>query len=186
MTYPPQFNELLAETAAINFSMASDPDAGQLLKTLAGAKPGGSFLELGTGTGLSTAWLLDGMDKTSSLVSIDNDASLLAVAQRALGSDSRLELVCSDGTAWLNDNLDKQYDFIFADTWAGKYENLEPTLAMLKPGGLYVIDDMLPQPNWPEGHDAKAAALLAYLESRSDLTMTFLAWSTGIVIATRQ
>jgi hypothetical protein len=31
---------------------------------------------------------------------------------------------------------------------------------MLKPGGLYVIDDMLPQPNWPEGHAAKAEVLI--------------------------
>jgi predicted O-methyltransferase YrrM len=186
MTYPPHFDELLAETAAINFSMASDTDAGHLLMTLAGAKPGGSFLELGTGTGLSTAWLLAGMDESSTLVSIDNDSSLLAVAQRALGSDSRLSLVCSDGTAWLQGSSERSYDFIFADTWAGKYENLEAALGMLKAGGLYVIDDMLPQPNWPDGHAAKASALLSQLESRSDLTMTFLAWSTGIVIATKK
>ena len=37
-----------------------------------------------------------------------------------------------------------------ADTWAGKYENLELALNLLGRGGMYVIDDMEPQPT--HGH----------------------------------
>jgi predicted O-methyltransferase YrrM len=36
----------------VGFTMASDAWTGALLRTLAAAKPGGSLLELGTGTGL--------------------------------------------------------------------------------------------------------------------------------------
>lgn len=32
-------------------------------------------------------------------------------------------------------------DFIFADTWHGKYLMLAEVLDMLNPGGLYIIDD---------------------------------------------
>jgi hypothetical protein len=38
---------------------------GLFLRTLAASKPAGRFLELGTGTGVATAWLLDGMDHAS-------------------------------------------------------------------------------------------------------------------------
>jgi predicted O-methyltransferase YrrM len=45
--------------------MGSDLLTGSLLRLLATAKPSGSILELGTGTGLATAWLLDGMEAQS-------------------------------------------------------------------------------------------------------------------------
>ena len=56
---------------------------------------------------------------------------------------------------------------------------------MLNKGGLYIIDDMLPQPNWPEGHDLKAIALVKELEERSDLVLTKQVWATGIIIAVK-
>ncbi len=67
----------------------------------------------------------------------------------------------------------------------GKYRFLDETLSLLKPGGIYVIDDMLPQPNWPEGHDQKATALIADLEKRSDLRLVKMSWASGIILATK-
>jgi predicted O-methyltransferase YrrM len=52
------------------------------------------------------------------------------------------------------------FDLVFADTWPGKYTNLTEALGLVAVGGLYVIDDMLPQPNWPEGHPAKVTTLV--------------------------
>lgn len=54
-----------AETRDAGFTMASEPLTCSLLRTLAASKPAAKFLELGSGTGLSTAWLLDGMDSES-------------------------------------------------------------------------------------------------------------------------
>ena len=65
----------------MGFIMASDILTCSLLRTLAASKPSGKFLELGTGTGLSTSWILDGMDTGSSLISLDNNESCLAIAQ---------------------------------------------------------------------------------------------------------
>ena len=56
---------------------------------------------------------------------------------------------------------------------------------MLKTGGFYIIDDMLPQPNWPEGHSERVEAFTNYLESRKDVIATKLDWSTGIIIAVK-
>ena len=183
----PQAYALIAEaTREAQFTMGSDVAAGALLKTLAGSKPGGSLLELGTGTGLSTAWILDGMDTAARLTSLDNDANVLRIAEQFLGDDTRLTLVHTDGGDWLEQNAEARFDFIFADSWHGKYLMLEQALHLLNPGGLYVIDDMLPQPNWPTGHHEKAIRLLEVLHERTDLSVTQLPWSTGVVIAVKR
>jgi predicted O-methyltransferase YrrM len=166
--------------------MASDVLTCSLLRTLAASKPGGKFLELGTGTGLSASWILDGMDKESSLVSVDNDPAFLQIADQFLQSDRRLRLVMADGGEWVTANSGQKFDYIFADTWHGKYLMVDEVLNMLNPGALYIIDDMLPQPNWPEGHAEKATRLIQELDDRKDLTLTKQVWATGIIIAVKK
>lgn len=184
--YPKYYKRIQAETEASGFTMASDIMTCSLLKTLAASKPHGKFLELGTGTGLSTSWILDGMDDTSTLISIDNDNSLLEIAYKYLGNDRRLNLVSTDGGEWVKNNAQQKFDYIFADTWHGKYLMLDEVLDMLNQGGLYIIDDMLPQPNWPEGHHEKAIKLIGYLDNRHDLALTKQVWATGIAIAVKK
>jgi hypothetical protein len=68
----------------------------------------------------------------------------------------------------------------------GKYDLFEETIALLNSNGFYIIDDMLPQPNWPEGHDKKAEAFIQQLEQRNDLLVTKMNWSTGIMIVVKK
>lgn len=183
---PKAYRAITEETHRLGFTMPSDAQTCALLRTLATSKPAGRFLELGTGSGLSTAWILDGMDSKSTLISFDHDDALLAVAQKYLGHDERLSLVRSDGADWVYANKGQLFDFIFADTWHGKYLLLDDVLAMLQPGGLYIVDDMLPQPNWPEGHQEKALVFIEYLEGRDDLWIVKQHWATGIIIGVKR
>jgi predicted O-methyltransferase YrrM len=183
---PAALSRIAVRTSEMKFDMASDAQTGALLQSLALSKPGGRFLELGTGTGAATAWLLSGMDPTSALISVDNDENVQAVARECLGGDRRLNLVTLDGAAFLWRQPKKCYDLVFADAIPGKYEALDETLAIVKVGGFYVIDDMLPQPNWPEGHAAKASALLEQLAADPRFAMVPLAWSTGVVVLVRK
>lgn len=182
---PAKLEAIERDTAAIGFGMASDRQTGALLRVLAALKPTSFLLELGTGTGLSTAWILDGMSACSTLLSVDNDKDASDVARRHLQADSRVTFYCEDGAEFIAGLKGRKFDFIFADTWPGKYDHLEETLELLNPGGVYIIDDMLPQPNWPDGHAAKVAALLDELDHRRDLTLVRMSWSTGIVVATK-
>jgi predicted O-methyltransferase YrrM len=184
--FPAFYKHMNDATTTSGFTMASDVLTCSLLRTLAAAKPAGKFLELGTGTGLSTAWILDGMDADSTLTSIDNDIQFLQLAKSFLSHDKRLELICIDGGEWIEANRSQQYDYIFADTWHGKYLQLEEVLAMLNKGGLYIIDDMLPQANWPDGHQEKAINLVRILEERNDMVLTKQRWATGIVVAVKK
>lgn len=183
---PKTYFDIDKATKESGFTMASDIQTCSLLKTLATSKPSGKFLELGTGTGLSTAWILDGMDSNSTLISFDNDEKFLNIAHKFLDEDKRLKLVLSDGEDWVKSNLGQKFDYIFADTWHGKYLLLDEVLEMLNKGGLYIVDDMLPQPNWPDGHQEKAINFVKYLESRSDLALTKQNWATGIIIAVKK
>lgn len=184
--FPKAYQQINDATIASEFEMASDVLTCSLLRTLAATKPAGKFLELGTGTGLSTSWILDGLDQDSRLTSIDNDAKFLAIAEQFIGHDNRLTLVDTNCSDWIAKNKDEKFDYIFADTWHGKYLLLDEAIAMLNKGGLYIIDDMLPQPNWPEGHQEKAAKLIQDLESRNDLSLTKQAWATGIIIGVKK
>jgi len=184
--YPLAYDAIKKATEANGFSMPSEVLTCSLLKTLAATKPGGKFLELGTGTGLATTWILDGMDERSTLISIDNDETLLNIAKENLAVDKRLKLICTDGGEWIKQNADKRFSFIFADTWPGKYLLLDEVLEMVEKGGIYIIDDMLPQANWPTGHAEKAAELITDLDSRDDIILTKMGWATGIVIITKK
>jgi predicted O-methyltransferase YrrM len=183
---PNVHERILAKSKEIGFTMPSDLFVGTLLKTLISSKPNGKFLELGTGIGLSLAWMIDGMDSHSKLISVDNDSKLIAIAEDFFGLNHQVELVCQDGTEWIKNYKGANFDLVFADAWPGKYSELDEVLEILKVGGLYIIDDMSPQPNWPEGHDENAKNLIAYLEKREDLNLTKMNWSTGIIICTKK
>lgn len=184
--FPKSYSDILEATSKAGFTMASDIKTCSLLRTLAASKPAGKFLELGTGTGLSTSWILDGMDKDSTLISIDNDPAFLSIAREFLEVEDRLGLTEIGGEEWVRKNRSSKFDYIFADTWHGKYLLLDEVLNMLNKGGLYIIDDMLPQSNWPEGHHLKAIELSGYLERREDLLLTKQVWATGIIIAVKK
>lgn len=94
---PTALEAILRETADVGFSMPSEPQTGSFLRTLAASKPAGRFLELGTGTGVATAWLLAGMDHASRLETVDNDPAVVAIARRHLGADPRVTFLLDDG-----------------------------------------------------------------------------------------
>jgi predicted O-methyltransferase YrrM len=183
---PQLLQQIVERSEVLGFNMASEAKTGALLRTLAAANPKGRLLELGTGTGIATAWLLAGMDGDSTLISVDTDPSVQQVAREFLGSDPRLQLVLEDGLAFLRRQEAGSFDLVFADAMVGKYEGLDECLRVVRPGGFYVIDDMLPQANWPDGHAEKVPVLLRQLASRKSLAIVPLAWASGVVVAVKR
>ena len=178
--------DIVAETEALSFNMMSEAKVGALLAVLAASKPGGRLLELGTGTGHGTAWILSGMDAAATLDSVDTDESVIAVARRHLGADGRVTFHVTDGAQFLaRENL-RPFDLIYADAWPGKFSHLDEALSLLRPGGMYVIDDLLPQPNWPDGHAPKVPVLIDDIERRPGFSTVRLAWASGLMLVVRQ
>ena len=184
---PSVLKDIEEATRAIGFTMGSDLLTGSLLRTLAASKPSGIFLNLGTGTGLSAAWILDGMDAQSILMTVDIDENVAAIARRFLGQDPRVTFYAEDGATFIA-SMNRQgrtFDLIFADMPPGKFQYLDETLQLLKPGGLYVIDDLLLLTSWEEAHVSRVYRLISTLERREDLRIAKLNWSTGIIIAAK-
>ena len=176
---------ILADTEAMGFVMASEPKVGALLAALAASKPGGRLLELGTGTGHGTAWLLAGMEPSATLDTVDNDPAVIGVAERHLGGDRRVTFHVADGADFIKQLPRRGYDLIYADAWPGKFSQLDEALALLKGGGIYFIDDLLPQPNWPEGHAPKVPVLIDEIERREGFVTVRLAWGSGLMLVVR-
>jgi len=184
--FPPALAEIETRAAALGFDMNSGWQVGQLLASLVASKPGGQVLELGTGCGLGAAWLLSGMDADACLITVDTDDGPQSIARDVLGGDARVSFVLEDGGAVLERTAPASFDLIFADAWPGKFSHLDEALTALRPGGIYVVDDLLPQPNWPDGHQANVDAYLADLRARDGFAFTQMDWATGVAMLVRR
>jgi predicted O-methyltransferase YrrM len=185
---PIHLPEMQEATQNIGFTMGSDLLTGMLLRTLAASKPDGTLLELGTGSGFGSAWLLDGMNANARLVTVDHGGPQVAVARQYLDHDPRIQFIAADAGACLQDfqRDQRRFDLIFADAPIGKFSMLEETVQLLALGGIYIVDDLNPAPEWDTEHPLKVRQLLDVLDRHPQLQMTRLDWSTGIAIATKR
>ncbi len=185
MRQPNCLDAICRETVSLGFDMSSDIKTGNMLRFLAGSVPGGRILELGTGTGVSTCWLLDGMDEQTKLSSVDIDSTVQQIAQKHLGEDPRVTFHINDALKLLQVMDDQSVGLLFADAWSGKFEGLDLALSKLRVGGVYVIDDLLPQSSWPQNHQPNVDRLIERLTSHPLLQTLQLDWSSGLLLARR-
>lgn len=184
---PPAVVEARRRAESMGFQLSCDDGVGRLLATLAAAAPmGGRILEIGTGAGVGLAWLMSGLDdrRDVEVVSLEKDGVLAesAMAEVAnwphgvsIGHGDALEILPHIGV----------FDLVFADAEGGKTEGLHLTLDAIAPGGVLVLDDMLPKPDdpyhtslWPQ-----IRAVRETLLSHAGFVCTELDWSTGVVLA---
>lgn len=181
---PLELPAILRDAEQAGFAMSCEDRTGSLLCTLAASKPGGRFVELGTGFGAGAAWIARGMDADARLTTVEVDPDAQAIARRHLGTDPRIEFVTADADDWLT-TATGPYDFAYVDCRPGKYLRLPDLLALLAPGALYVVDDMQPQPTWPDDHQPRVDGFLERLPDVPNLRATPMAWASGLVIAAR-
>jgi demethylmenaquinone methyltransferase/2-methoxy-6-polyprenyl-1,4-benzoquinol methylase len=166
--------------------MSCDPGTGRLLAVLAAAVPAnGRVLELGTGTGVGTAWITDGLrDRTDvEVVTVEIDAATAALAAQ-FPWPSWVRLVTGD--AMEVTRRAGSFDLIFADAQGGKWEALDTTIAALRPGAHLLVDDMTPAEFADDYHARKTSEVRARLLTHPDLTSVEMAWSTGLILCTRR
>jgi predicted O-methyltransferase YrrM len=186
VSYPQTLAAILADAERLNFSYSSEQQTGGLLAALAASKPRGRVLEIGTGLGYGTCWLLSGLNAQSTLTTVDANTRNSQIAQGHLGSDKRLRFVVRDAGTWLEEAPSNWFDVIFADSPEGKYAHLDDALRTLTVGGIYVVDDMRRKTDGTDEYLEPAMKLIDILTQRPDFLVTqMIDFATGIVMAVK-
>ncbi len=183
---PPLVAEAQALAKAENDEMSSGPRTGALLRTLAASKPGGLVLEVGTGLGVGAAWLLAGMDSASRLVTLEVHEGAADLSRSLLARDDRCEVVTTRAEEWLEEYSGPPFDLVFVDTTIVKFHRRDLVIRSLAPGGLFVADDLVPQPKWVDTHQERVRGFLTDIWDEKDLIVTLMDWDTGLCVAARR
>lgn len=185
LNQPKLLESILAETKSIGFSASCEEKTGVLLRLLAATKPGGNILEIGTGTGVSSCWILDGAHVSTNFTTIEIDGVPSSVAQRYLKDYKNCRFLVQDANHFIN-GMTEDFDMVFADTFPGKFTNRQIVLDHIKVGGLYIIDDLLPQANWPtDDHPIKVRELIEDLEADSRFSILKMNWASGLMVCAK-
>lgn len=171
----------------VGFQLSSEVGVGALLAVLAASvPPGGRILELGTGAGVGLAWLVHGLQERDDveIVTVDVDPDLQQVT-RSAGWPPFVRFDIGDGAALLRDGALGRFSLIFADAPGGKLVGLHDAVGALAPGGSFVVDDMdLARHDDPELRVA-LTEVRAQLLHHPDLVTAELAFSSGVILATK-
>lgn len=148
----PILKELQAETATMTGAqMQVSPDQGQFLTLLVKMLQARKAIELGVFTGYSSICIARGLHPSGMLLACDVSDETTKVAQRYwerahLSDKIKLKIAPAETTlkALLENGEQDSFDFVFIDADKQNYEiYYELSLALLRPGGLIVLDNML-------------------------------------------
>ena len=186
MNEPERVDQCRTRAHEAGFELSCEPAIGRLLATLAAAVPNeGRVLELGTGAGVSLAWIVSGLEERADVevVSVESDPALLAIARAGDWPDA-VRFVEGDGAAEVR--RQGRFDLVFADAPGGKLEGLGDTIACLVPGGVLVVDDMDPALHTEDGYGEALARVRDEIVGDPRLVSAELAFSSGAIVAARR
>ncbi len=127
-----------AAAALAGAAHPSLPVVGRMLARLAGASPGHTVLEIGTGAGHGAAWIASGLRPDQRLVTVEADPDRAATACSVLSDVARVEVLTGDWQGALDAG---PFGLIFVDAGPAK-DRAELLAPALVPGGVAVLDDL--------------------------------------------
>jgi predicted O-methyltransferase YrrM len=121
---------------------------GAALRFLAALTGARSVVEIGTGTGVSALWTLQGMRSDGVLTSIDVEGEHQRLARQALTEaavpPNRVRLINGRALDVMSRLADGAYDLVFVDGDKSEYgAYFEEALRLLRPGGVVAFDNAL-------------------------------------------
>lgn len=148
MTSPVEVPDLVAATLDLSrqrgFITSTRHETGRLLAALAASRTG-TLAELGTGTGVGSAWLSSGAPKDARIVSAELDPSLAEDVQKIFADVENVEIVSGD---WSTLEQYAPFSLLFVDV-REVMERIDHLADLLEPGGIAVLDDFTPSAFWP-------------------------------------
>jgi predicted O-methyltransferase YrrM len=137
---PQLVEKALAEAARTGFTRSCSPETGRLLQVLAGGRGLERVAEIGTGSGVGSAWILSALDPNVAFFTVELDGQRAAAATGLLADDPAATVLRGDWRDVLAEEA--PFDLLFADGGRAKYH--EELVGLLAPGGMLVLDDLTP------------------------------------------
>ena len=170
--------------------------AGSYLSFLAHLLKAQSVVEIGTGSGVGALWLLDGMLKSGTLTSIDDEAEHTSIARIAFAdadiAPSRFRLITNPVMEVMTKLTDRAYDLVI---YRHNPEDLTYAISeaqrILRSGGVFVVDNFFGggKVSDPAQRDPKTVALREAgkaLKSDNEVwATTLIPIGDGLLLATK-
>jgi predicted O-methyltransferase YrrM len=159
---PPLVTRAIALARELNFPLtrqeagpdlanpsASLPGVGRFLAVLAAGCHGGRIGEIGTGTGIGSAWMITAMPADCALVTVEIDERRASAAAQLFADEGRVRVLAGDARELLPRY--GPFDLLFADGGWQDPAGLAGLVGLLRIGGLLVMDDVTPLLAMPAG-----------------------------------
>ncbi len=170
--------------------------AGAYLSFLAQLLKAQSVVEVGTGSGVGALWLLDGMLKSGTLTSIDDEAEHSSIAKLAFAeaeiAPQRFRLITNPVMEVMTKLTDRAYDLvIFRHNPEDLTYAISEAQRILRSGGVFVIDNFFGggKVSDPAQRDPKTVALREagkVLRSENEIwSTTLIPVGDGLLLATK-
>ena len=138
MRVPPLVGRAKATAAALGFEQSCRDEDGMLLHVLASRRGIERVAEIGTGSGVGTAWLASALPPGIPLHTAERDEHLAAAAAKLFEDDPDVEVLYGDWPEVLPAHA--PFDLIFVDGGRAK-DDPDAVLALAAPGATIVLDD---------------------------------------------
>ena len=141
---PPLVARAREAAERLGFEKSSRDEDGLLLHVLAARRGIERVAEIGTGAGVSTAWLAAALVPGTPLYTAEADAALAAAAARLFDADPDVHVFAGDWRFVLPPHA--PFDLIFVDGGRAK-DDPDAVLGLAAPGATLVLDDF--SADWP-------------------------------------
>ena len=123
------------------------PGAGALLRLLAAMTHAKAIVEIGTGTGVTALWMLQGLREDGQLTSIDVEGEHHRIAREVLAAadvpQGRVRLISGRPAEILPRLQDGAYDLVLLNVDPATLNPmLDQSLRLLRPGGIFAVSNI--------------------------------------------
>lgn len=139
MTLPPLVARAKEAADELAYAKSCRDEDGMLVHVLAGRSGIERVAQIGTGTGIGTAWLASALPPRVPLVTAERDERLAGAAAELFADDPDVVVLHGDWRAVLPAHA--PFDLIFVDGGRAK-EDPDAVLALAAPGATLVLDDV--------------------------------------------
>ena len=179
MKRPDGLSAIRESACAVGLACCDDERIGAWVRLLAASKPGGTLLHVCAGTGELAAWIAQGMDLASRLVTLIDADRVAETVTATIAQDLRVTVHRQDPDDFLRDVQAHRFDLIVHDQ-VPDAARIDAAWRLLCPGGLLMIPGLAMRPR-----DA-APTLRAAARTLESLDGACLCDDEGAVLAAKR